>query len=43
MTAGVVGRGGMEQKEKRLKDMGKSVVIAGGGGIKGLNGNRKIQ
>ena len=31
LTAGVVGREGMEQKEKGLRDMSNSVVIAGGG------------
>ena len=38
----VVGEG-LSEKEKRLVDMDGSVVIAGGGGIKGLNGNEKIQ
>ena len=33
--------GGIKQKEKGLMDMDNSVVIAGGEGIRGLNGNGK--
>ena len=43
---GVVGSGwgveGSSEKEKGLVDMDNSVAIAGwGGGIRGINGNRK--
>ena len=35
---------GLNKKEKGLMDMDNSVVTAGGqGGIRGLNGNGKIQ
>ena len=32
---------GLSKKQKGLMDMDNSVVIAGGGGIRGLKGNRK--
>ena len=32
---------GLSKKEKALMDMDNSVVIAGGRGIRGLNGNGK--
>ena len=32
---------GLSKKEKGLMGMGNSVVIAGGGGIRGINGNGK--
>ena len=35
------GREGRSKKEKGLMDMDHSVVIAGEGGIRGLNDNRK--
>ena len=34
---------GLIIKEKGLMHMDNSVVIAGGNGVSGLNGNRKIQ
>ena len=34
---------GLSKKEKGLMDMDSRVVIVGGGGIKGINGNGKMQ
>ena len=36
-----IGGGGTEQKGTRIMDMANSAVIAGAGGLSGLNGNRK--
>ena len=33
---------GLSKKEKRIMDMGNNVVIAGGRGIRELNGNKNI-
>ena len=39
--AGGLGMEGSSKKEKGLMDMDKSVVISGGRGLRGLNGNGK--